>query len=349
MKYLGALTLSILAMAILASAQTPDNPASFQLALPDQQGQLTWRAEGFKIVQSSAKPNGDEIGIRATNDSGLSFLVFLFSVPQESSLSSAKCRDNELAVERKDPTFEISGTSEMDRPGSLTIALANYSHGSGKKTYLARAFVASSNVCGDMEFYSSSRIDTSDPRLATVLSTFHLDPTHVPQFHDVFLYAEELYRTEQYAAAAPLFERALTMLGQGKDQQMEERVLTDQAGMAYGISGNTAKAREIFSAAIARDPDYPCVLLQSRMRGCAGEQIDRRARPSPGGVLTESERPSGRTDAGSNERRFLHTLPEQQGLLDLLEDSALTSAPLATDSLTPNLSSCRSTPNSLHP
>lgn len=321
MKYLGALTLSILAMAILASAQTPDNPASFQLALPDQQGQLTWRAEGFKIVQSSAKPNGDEIGIRATNDSGLSFLVFLFSVPQESSLSSAKCRDNELAVERRDPTFEISGTSEMDRPGSLTIALANYSHGSGKKTYSARAFVASSNVCGDMEFYSSSRIDTSDPRLATVLSTFHLDPTHVPQFHDVFLYAEELYRTEQYAAAAPLFERALTMLGQGKDQQMEERVLTDQAGMAYGISGNTAKAREIFSAAIARDPDYPlyyynlaCADAQENKltdaRAHLQEAFSRRANVLPGEQMPDPTKDDSFTPYRNNRGfwTFLKTL-----------------------------------------
>ena len=35
------------------------------------------------------------------------------------------------------------------------------------------------------------------------------------------------------------------------------RVATDQAGMAYGISGDTAKARSIFESAIAKDPNYP--------------------------------------------------------------------------------------------
>lgn len=257
MKCLSAFALSILATASVASAQTSDNPASFQLALPNQPGQLTWRAEGFKIVESSAKPSGDEIGIRAANDAGLAFLAFLFSVPQERSLTSAECRSNELAVERKDPAFKISGATELDSPGNLTIALASYSHGSGRKTYAARAFTASSHLCGDIEFYSSSHIDTSDPRVKTVLSTFRLDPTHVPQLHDVFLYAEILYRAKQYGASAPLFERALTMLGQEKDQQTARRVLTDQAGMAYGISGNISKAREIFNAAIAKDPDYP--------------------------------------------------------------------------------------------
>lgn len=173
-------------------------------------------------------------------------------------MTSTECRDNELAVETKgDPAFKLFSTSEMHGSGNLMIALANYSHGSGRKTFSARAFIADSGVCGDIEFYSPSRIDTSDPRLTTVLSTLHLDPIHVPQFHDVFLYAEALYRGKQYGASAPLFERALTMLGQGKNQQTEERVLTDQAGMAYGISGNISKAREIFNAAIAKDPDYP--------------------------------------------------------------------------------------------
>jgi tetratricopeptide (TPR) repeat protein len=35
------------------------------------------------------------------------------------------------------------------------------------------------------------------------------------------------------------------------------RVVTDQAGMAYGMSGDIPKARVIFERAIAEDPDYP--------------------------------------------------------------------------------------------
>jgi tetratricopeptide (TPR) repeat protein len=36
-----------------------------------------------------------------------------------------------------------------------------------------------------------------------------------------------------------------------------KRVITDQAGMSYGMSGNIPKARAIFEKAIAADPDYP--------------------------------------------------------------------------------------------
>ena len=34
-------------------------------------------------------------------------------------------------------------------------------------------------------------------------------------------------------------------------------VASDQAGMACGISGDTKKARALYEAAIAKDPDYP--------------------------------------------------------------------------------------------
>ncbi len=38
---------------------------------------------------------------------------------------------------------------------------------------------------------------------------------------------------------------------------MWQRVATDQAGMAYGLAGNIPKARAIFEAAVAKDPQYP--------------------------------------------------------------------------------------------
>lgn len=240
------------------SGQTTHQAPGFELALPNHNGQLQWRAEGFHVVESSAKPNGVEIGVRSRDDSGLTYLIFLFVVPGQQSLTSAKCRDSELGVARRDSVnFKIIDTSEIQRPADLPIALANYSAGKDKTWYSARAFVATSNICGDLEFYDQSPVSTSDPRVKRILDTFRLDPAYIPQFRDVFLYAQVLYKAQQYSAAAPIFQQALGMLHEGKDQITWIRVTTDQAGLAYGISGNIGKAREIFTSAIAKDPDYP--------------------------------------------------------------------------------------------
>src|ERR1700683_4409249 len=76
--------------------------SDFKLALPDHQGQLSWSAEGFKVIESSAKPNRREIGIRGKDESGrLTFLGFLFLVPEASPLTSLKCRDAALEPLKK--------------------------------------------------------------------------------------------------------------------------------------------------------------------------------------------------------------------------------------------------------
>jgi tetratricopeptide (TPR) repeat protein len=54
-----------------------------------------------------------------------------------------------------------------------------------------------------------------------------------------------------------MFEQSLAMLPDDSSQLQMRRVTTDQAGMAYGISGDIPKARAILSAAIAKDPEYP--------------------------------------------------------------------------------------------
>jgi hypothetical protein len=96
---------ALLAFGSIACAQEPPG-TGFKLVLSDHQGQLTWRADGFKIVQSSAKPNGRELGFRGQDSSGgLNFLGFLFLMPEGAPLTSAKCRDGVLDPEKERRSF----------------------------------------------------------------------------------------------------------------------------------------------------------------------------------------------------------------------------------------------------
>ena len=251
----------VFATAVSVAGRTPADDANFRIALPAHQGQLSWQAAGFRIVQSSAKPGGQEIGIRARNESrGLTFLAFLFRVSGETSLTSAKCRDGVMEELKKDAShLKILATSEMARPNDLPVEMVAYSAQvrSGKPIYSVRGFVAAGDICGDLEFYSEVAISPEDADLKRILESYRLDTSYSPKFNDVFVYGEILYRNGQYKAAAPILEQALTLLSDDQSQQTMRRVATDDAGMAYGISGDTPKARSIFESAIAKDPDYP--------------------------------------------------------------------------------------------
>jgi tetratricopeptide (TPR) repeat protein len=247
-----------------AFAQTaPD--AGYKLALADHKGQLKWSAPGFKVIQSSAKANGREIGMRGRDESGrITLLGFLFLVPEDAPLTSRKCRDGALAQEKQSrPGLKIVSTSEIARPGNLPVSLVTYTSPGrdGTAGYTVRGFVATEDICGDLEFDSTQPISAEDAGLKEIFSTCELDAAHTPDFADVVLYAQILYERQTYQSAASVLEKALAMVPENgapfASAKIARRVVTDQAGMAYGIAGQIAEARAILGRGIAQDPDYP--------------------------------------------------------------------------------------------
>jgi|HubBroStandDraft_5_1064220.scaffolds.fasta_scaffold46483_3 tetratricopeptide (TPR) repeat protein len=250
-------TLSIWLCVTACAASDTD----FRLALVTHAGQLSWSADGYKVLESSAKPNGNEIGIRGKNGSGITFLGFLFLVPEQAPLTGEKCRDGALKGEKSNPSLKIQNKSEISSSGNLPVSLVSYAAQGrgGKVVYTVRGFVATADICGDLEFYSDSPITAEDVGLKKVFATYTLDAKYTPTFRDALLYGQILYNAKMYKAAGPVFETALGRLNASHEvgQTTMKRVITDQAGMAYGVSGDLQKARSIFEKAIAEDPEYP--------------------------------------------------------------------------------------------
>jgi hypothetical protein len=234
----------------------------FKLALVSHAGQLSWSADGYKVVQSSAKPSGNEIGIRGRNGSGITFLAFLFLAPEQAPLTSEKCRDGALDAEKKsNPSLKIQSTSEISSSGNLPVSMVSYTAQGrgGKVVYIVRGFAATADICGDLEFYSDSPITAEDVDLKKAFKSYKLDAKYTPTFRDALLYGQILYNAKMYKAAGPVFETASGRLKESHeaDETTMKRVVTDQAGMAYGMSGDLQKTRSIFEKAIADDPEYP--------------------------------------------------------------------------------------------
>jgi hypothetical protein len=198
------LFLAACANPILAQSQAIRD---YRLALPDHKGQLTWSIDGFSVVENSAKQSGQELGVRGRDASGqVTFLGFLFLAPETAPNTSAKCRDTALAQEKNsNAALKIARTSETPGSGGLPVAFVEYTNSNrdGSTTYRVRAFAATADICGDLEFYSTRQISGDDASLKKALLSFRLDPNYTPQFGDVVTYAQVLFLHHDYRAAAP--------------------------------------------------------------------------------------------------------------------------------------------------
>jgi tetratricopeptide (TPR) repeat protein len=254
--------LVVLLLDVCVTVCTADDSKHFQLTLANHTGQLSWSADGYDNVHLSAKPNGKEIRVQAGNKNGITLIGVLVQLPEEEApLSAATCRDGFLALEKyRDPTLEIDSRWERSNAGMLSISLVSYATSEGgKRVYAVRGFVAAADLCGDLGFYSNSPIGDEDSKLSEVFRTYKLDGEYSPTWRELLWYAQILYKDNMYAAAAPIYETALRKLAQGPETDVTtmRRVLIDEAGMSYGMSGDIQKSRSVFEKAIAEDPDYP--------------------------------------------------------------------------------------------
>jgi hypothetical protein len=254
-----ALLALLLVVAIACSSSAQDVDGSVKLGLPIHNGKLELQAPGFKTVQASAKANGQELGFRMTEASGrLEFLVFLFMVPEEAPLTSMKCRDFIMGHEKEDdPTLKVTEMVKATADNGQPLEVVQYTRGKASESSAVRIFTATGDVCGDLEVYSRDKLSAGDATIKRLMASLRLDAGCVPQFEDIFLYGQILYAHDMFPEAAPILELALSKIPGDKDQLLRRRVITDNAGMAYGISGNLRKARELFENAIKTDPDYP--------------------------------------------------------------------------------------------
>ena len=81
----------------------------------------------------------------------------------------------------------------------------------------------------------------------------------VPEIGFAHLYlGHSLFYQERYRESSPEYEKALALADKsGKMELQDERILNDQLGMSYGLSGRLDDAKALFQGAIENDPVYP--------------------------------------------------------------------------------------------
>jgi len=92
----------------------------------------------------------------------------------------------------------------------------------------------------------------------SILEHIGINESYVPTLKEHFAYASYFYLKEDYRKAARHYEQ---VLGRNEPRPALERktwrVVVDQLGMSYGLSGDAAKAKDLFEWAIKADAEYP--------------------------------------------------------------------------------------------
>jgi hypothetical protein len=247
---------------------------SLTFALPTHPGLLHIDAPNFVITELSAKSNGSEFGIRAKDKtiSGAEALGFLF-VTDPPQATAIACRDWMLASERAGGVKDrkILKTYESASASGIPIALVEYEQTKAGPSaqFVRRFFAAQGDLCLDMAITAQNALMADSAN--ALFKTVAFDPNTKPDFFAKFRYATVLYDHHAFAAAAPTYESALTLVDTVPESLKWRRVTTDQASMAYGIAGDLKHSRAINEAAILKDPDYP---LYYYNLACADAEAD---------------------------------------------------------------------------
>jgi hypothetical protein len=238
--------------------QSPvDASGHFQLALPDRNGAFEWDAPGYEVAQMTVKPGSREIGVRGMNkEAKLMFIAFIFAV--DDPVDARTCRAEDITANTQDPDITVTGKMEVTA-ATIRIPVVEYARkdASGEAHDAVAAFLGAGRTCASIEFTGEEPVHMNNPALTPIFSSMRFVPGYAPQFKDVFLYGMISYEKQDFKNAAPYLEQAIGLAAGTTEPFKWLRVATDNAGMAYGISGNTKAARNIFQAAIAKDPDYP--------------------------------------------------------------------------------------------
>lgn len=260
-------------------------------ALPSHPGAMVLDLTGFKVVQTSAKPGGAELGLRVHDQRNTVALLFLFLAPKEPRGNAAACRQGELDQVQKSmgPNFKDVKLNPDGKDDKTTATMLV----SGKTGQFLYGFYGSTDQCLSIEVYSDPGSKLDLDKASSFLARQKYDAAYVPTSSDKFIYAEILYRNQQYRASAPIYADYLQSIPSDKVHQTQRRIATDEMGMALGMSGDVDGARKVFQEAIQTDPDYPLyyynLACADAEQGKAGDAkihlqqaFDRRANTIPG-------------------------------------------------------------------
>ncbi len=250
------------------AAMEKDEPPTF-VAWPEKGLGLSIDLTGFKRDIDQVKEDGRRYFTASHPTTGLNVSVTLEKVPTLASVQG--CRD-QLQLIRKGPLVTHGHDIKLNTSGELPTLEYTLHKFRGvrldqKNIY---ACLAQDNVYADIQLSKVQYTSADASAFQSILKSVHLQPEPSkiiqppppppppPNSRELLDIGNALYRQNNYAQAIPPYQKAFEL--EKAEPQLDRtlwRVLINNLGMAYGMTGRLKGAKATFQQGIQADPTYP--------------------------------------------------------------------------------------------
>jgi tetratricopeptide (TPR) repeat protein len=244
-----------------------ENESPTFVAWPEKGLGLSIDLTGFKKDIDQVKPDGRRYLTASHPKTGLNVAIILEKVPTQASAQG--CRE-QLQLIQKGPLVTHGRDIKLNAAGEVptleyTLRKLQGVRLDQKNIY---ACLAQDNVYADIQLSKVQYTAADAPLFQSILQSVRLQPEPSkiiqtqppapPNSRELLDMGNALFRHKSYAQAIPPYQKAFEL--EKAEPQLDRtlwRVLIDNLGMAYGMTGRLKEAKATFQQGIQADPTYP--------------------------------------------------------------------------------------------
>ncbi|MGH9787469.1 MAG: hypothetical protein ACRD4U_02045 [Candidatus Acidiferrales bacterium] len=250
--YAAALLLVVVAAQPLPADQGSGSE-TYRAWLPERPWVMVVDLPGFALEFNGVRPDGRRYLFGKNEASGVVFSALLEAAGAPATPEECRRHQTERAESRDFSKEDIQMSEEPGRTLlEYTIPVAG---GFDLKQRNLFVCLPKDDVYIDLHF-SKVRYLPGDKKLfRAILDTVRF--ADIGSFEYMAL-GSRFFLQRQYTKAIQPYEKALAL--EKQERQLEQnfwRVLVDNLGIAYGITGKLAEAKAVFEYGISQEPDYP--------------------------------------------------------------------------------------------
>jgi len=259
----------IFSFAIPNFAQIDENGV-FTMSLPTINWAMQMDLKGFTLKGMELTPDGENQQMLAFNkEAGVTISAFLEKADHPGD--AKECREYYWAKGKKSPIKKKDiKLSELNGVPVVEYRAVEYEGLKYNQKHI-NAYYSKDGYWIDIHISKMLAKEGDPAPFEPILNSVKLIDTYKHTLGECLRYGSIFYLAKDYKNAIIWYQKVYDM--EQKERKLDIsfwRMMVDNLGMAYGMTGDIKKSREIYEAAIPKDPEY-CAFYYSLACGYAEE------------------------------------------------------------------------------